>query len=127
MEEQPLTPSELITLKDGYDEKRRAAYETAYTIGCANYIKYINDKLKKSNNEIYIDVYVYISHGHSREKQLLSISNEYRCKTYDTQLINKVNEHIKKAYETFGVIVIPGGIIGDTLRITIPQTVTPFN
>ena len=57
-EEQPLTPSELIKLKDGYDEKRRDAYETAYAIGCANYIKYINDKLKKSNNEVYIDVYV---------------------------------------------------------------------
>lgn len=125
-EEQPLTPSELIKLKDGYDEKRRAAYETAYTIGCANYIKYINDKLKKSNNEVYIDVHVYIS---MQEKPLLPILNEYRCKTYDTQLVNKVNKHIKKAYEAFGVTVIPGDVIGfgDTLRIKIPQTVTPFN
>lgn len=124
LEEQPLTPTGVIKLKDGYDEARRAVYIEAYKTGCSNYVKHINNKLKNSHNEVYIEILIDVG---ERDGKLLTIPREYNNKIYNKQLINKVSNYIHTAYKDFGVTVIKDLEHMVLLRIRIPQTVKPFS
>ena len=124
LEEQPLTPTGVIKLKDGYDEKRRAAYIEAYKTGCSNYVKHINNKLKNSYNEVYIEILIDVS---ERDGKPLTIPREYNNKIYNKQLINKVSNYIIAAYKDFGVTVQKDLEHMVLLRLKIPQTVKPFS
>ena len=124
LDEQPLTPTGIIKLKDGYDDARRAAYIEAYKTGCSNYVKHINNKLKNSYNEVYIEILVDVS---ERDHKPLTIPREYNNKIYNKQLINKVCNYIHTAYKDFGVTVQQDLEHMVLLRIKMPQTVKPFS
>jgi hypothetical protein len=124
MEEQPLTPTRVIALKNGYDEARCAVYMEAYKTGCSNYVKYINDKIKNSYSELYIEILVDVSY---KDNKLLIIPKEYNSKIYNKQLINKVCNYIHTAYKDFGITIVRNLEHMVVLRIKIPQTVTPFS
>jgi hypothetical protein len=124
LEEKPLTPTGVIKLKDGYDEARHAAYIKAYKTGCSNYVKHINNKLKNSYSEVYIEIIIDVS---ERECKPLTIPREYTNTIYNKQLIYKVCNYIQIAYKEFGVTMLKDLEHMVVLRIKMPQTVKPFS
>lgn len=126
LEEQPLTPSKVLELKGNFDEKRRFAYAETYKTACSNFVKRINSNLKQNHKELYIEVVVVICNPKYNSTALLSMSDEYRCAKYDTNLINAVSNYIITAYKDFGITKIKRLPTKVTFNIKIPESTTPF-
>lgn len=98
--EHPLTHIDVITSNNEYDKAQRAAYINGYKTGCSNYVKYINNKLKNSYYDSFIEVFIDVNNGNE-----LIIPGKYNNSEYNKELIKKVSNYICAAYKHFGITV----------------------